>query len=101
MSHNADTFPAMTTPETNQPGRSAPGEGEAGRAQSAVPAIPQWVKEWGFIPLAAAFLIPSAMIADVGHAHGTGTGWFLFFLLLAACAGAWAGDYDRRVLARG
>jgi hypothetical protein len=42
-----------------------------------------------------AFLILSAMIADVGHAHGTGTGWFLFFLLLAACAGAW--DCDRRL----
>lgn len=29
MSHNADTFPAMTTPKTNQPGRPAPGAGEA------------------------------------------------------------------------
>jgi hypothetical protein len=40
------------------------------------------------------------MIANVGHAHGTArhsTGWFLFFLLLAACAGAWAWDYDRRL----
>jgi Restriction endonuclease len=84
-------------PETNPPGRSAPGAGEAGRAQAAVPAIPQWVKEWGFILLAVAFLILSAMIADVGHAHGTGTRWFLFFLLLAAGAGAWAWDYGRRL----
>lgn len=97
MSHNADTFPAMTTPKTNEPGRPAPGAGEAGRTQAAVPAIPQWVKEWGFIPLLVAFLILSAMIADAGHAHGTGTGWFLFFLLFAAYAGAWAWDYDRRL----
>jgi restriction system protein len=97
MSHNADTFPVMTTPKTNQPGRPVPGAGEAGKAQAAVPAIPQWVKEWGFIPLLVAFLILSAMIANVGHAHGTGTGWFLFFLLLAAYAGAWAWDYDRRL----
>lgn len=64
MSHNAGTTLAMTTPKTNQPGRSARGAGEAGRAQAAVPAIPQWVKEWGFIPLLAAFLILSAMTAD-------------------------------------
>jgi hypothetical protein len=97
MSPNAGTFPAMTTPKSKQPGRSAPGTAEAGSAYTGVPAIPQWVKEWGFIPLAVVFLILSAMIADVGHAHGRGTGWFLFFLLLAACAGAWAWDYDRRL----
>ena len=97
MSHCADTFPGMTAPKTNQPGRSEPGAGEASRAQAPVPAIPQWVKEGGFVPLAVAFLILSAMIGDVGRAHGTGTGWFLFFLLLAAFVGAWAWDYDRRL----
>ena len=97
MSHSADPFSAMNTPKTNQPGRLAPGAGEAGRARAAVPAIPQWVKERGFIPLLVAFLILSAMIADAGHAHGTGTGWFLFLLLLAACAGAWAWNYGRRL----
>jgi len=46
------------------------------------------------MPLLVAFLILSAMIADAGHAHGSGTGWFLCFLL---CAGAWAWDYGRRL----
>jgi hypothetical protein len=74
-----------------------PGVGETGAAGADAPAIPQWFREWGWVPLGIAFLILSALIADVGRAHGKGTGWFLFLLLLATCAVAWGLAYRRRL----
>ncbi len=74
-----------------------PGVGQAGAAGAGVPVIPQWFREWGWVPLGTAFLVLSALIADVGRAHGKGVGWFLFFLLLAACAVAWGLAYGRRL----
>jgi restriction system protein len=62
-----------------------------------VPAIPQWFKEWGWVPIGFAVLVLSALIADVGRAHGKGAGWFLFILLVAACAAAWGLAYRRRL----
>lgn len=74
-----------------------PGVGETGAAAAGVQAIPQWFREWGWVPLGIAFLVLSALIADVGRAHGKGAGWFLFLLLLAACAVAWGLAYRRRL----
>lgn len=74
-----------------------PGVGETGAAGAGVPAIPQWFKEWGWVPLGFAFLVLSALIAGVGRAHGKGVGWLLFLLLLAACAVGWGLAYRRRL----
>ncbi len=74
-----------------------PGLGEIDAAGVGVPAIPQWFREWGWVPLGIVFLVLTALIADVGSAHGKGTGWFLFFLLLAACAFAGVLSYRRRL----
>jgi hypothetical protein len=60
-----------------------------------VPAIPQWFREWGWVPLGMVFLVLSALIADVGSAHGKDIGWFL--LLLAACAVGSGLAYRRRL----
>jgi len=73
----------MTTSHPGQPGMRVPGVGQAGAAGAGVPVIPQWFREWGWVPLGTAFLVLSALIADVGRAHGKGVGWFLFFLLTA------------------
>jgi hypothetical protein len=74
-----------------------PAVSDASPARDGVPLIPVWVKEWGFLLLGVAFLILTAMIADVGHAAGDGTGWFLFILLAAAYLAAWAFGYQRRL----
>jgi hypothetical protein len=60
----------MTNPHPEQLGRSAPDKNESGPADGSVPAIPQWVEDWGFIPLGTAFLVLLAMITDAGHAYG-------------------------------
>ena len=74
-----------------------PSAGETDAAGAGVPAIPQWFREWGWVPLGFVFLVLSALIAGVGRAHGKGVGWFLFLLLLAACAVAWGLAYRRRL----
>src|ERR1700677_2122857 len=87
----------MTTSRPGQPGMRLPGAGETDAAGASVPAIPQWFREWGCVPLGIVFLVLTALIADVGHAHGKGVGWFLFLLLLAGCAVTWCLAYRRRL----
>lgn len=70
----------MTSPLPRKPGVPVAAASEADPSGDGIPVIPLWVKEWGFLLLGLAFLILTAMIADVGHAAGQGTGWFLFIL---------------------
>jgi len=87
----------MTTSRPGQPGMLVPSGGATGAAGVGVPVIPPWFREWGWVPLGFVFLVLSVLIAGVGRAHGKDAGWFLFLLLLAACAVAWGLAYRRRL----
>ena len=47
-----------------------PKAGRTDAAGAGVPAIPQWFREWGFIPLGIVFVVLLGLITDVGTAHG-------------------------------
>ena len=85
----------MTTSRPGQPGLPLPGPADAAGAR--VPVVPQWFREWGWVPLGLVFLVLSAQIAAVGRDHGKGIVWLLFLLLLTACAAGWVLAYRRRL----
>jgi Restriction endonuclease len=78
-------------PEPRKPQERPGAEGDA------VPAIPRWVADWGFI-----FLVPAALavlwaVGRIGHVHGAGAGWALFVIAVCGAAAVWWLDYSRRL----
>jgi hypothetical protein len=85
----------MTSPQ--EQGRTAPRTDKNGAGDARVPAIPEWFKEWGFLPIGAAIAGLTALIAKAGHALGPGTEPFLFFLLITAFGIVWRLEYELRL----
>jgi restriction system protein len=58
--------------------------------------IPEWVRDWGFLVVAAVAVTALIMAAHIGHVYGAGYGWAL--LIIAACVvtAVWWQDYSRR-----
>jgi hypothetical protein len=72
-----------------QPGQPRPCRDQPDTADDSIPAIPQWVMDWGFFPFTVVAIVLLVMIADIGHVHGSGVGWSLsaFSSWRASCSG--------------
>jgi hypothetical protein len=60
-----------------------------GTGDITVPAIPEWVKDWGCFVLVPAALATLWAIGHIGHVYGAGLGWALLVTAVCGTLAVW------------